>query len=422
MTTSRGRVELEILPVRRDRGRVHLTASLTMPGGEVEEIWYAIDEYASDALVDSADPFVVAAVPLAMRRGYDLRVVGGAVSPSLLDTLERFQEVWHDWSRDPMVDVVAEEERERDARPAVAVSAFSGGVDSSFTVYRHTQGLAHRDRKLQAAVMLHGVDIPRVNVVGFTRASARSRRLVESAGLELVTVQTNVWEVVETRPYPIAAGLASALHLLGGRFGTGLIPGTTSYRHLVFPLGSSPVSDGLLGSRNFEIVHDGSREERFDKLRHLANWDEALDLLRVCLADPQHHRNCGHCQKCMLAILTFRVLDVTPRCFETLPSEAAILEWVPTLTSHPVYVQEAETLVGEATARGINDPWVRALRRTVQVKRTKQSIRAMAPVWSRRAASAHRWANERIRNLRTAAPNHHPAAVGPDRPPCSRRP
>ena len=65
-----------------------------------------------------------------------------------------------------------------------------------------------------------------------------------------------------------------------------------------------------------------------------------------------------------------------------------------------MYVQEAETLVGEATARGINDPWVRALRRTVQVKRAKQSIRAIAPVWSRRAASTHRWANEQVRKLR----------------------
>ena len=373
---------------------------MTLPGGEVIEIWYAIDEYARDALVDSADPFVVAALPLAMRRGLDLRVLGAPVSPSLLDTLERFQEVWHDWSRAAMVEVTAEQERERDARPAAAASAFSGGVDSAFTVYRHTSGLAQRDRRLRAAVMLHGVDIPRANIVGFIRSSARSRRLVESVGLELVTIETNVWEVVETRAYPIAAGLSSALHLLGGRFGTGLIPGTTSYRHLVFPLGSSPVSDGLLGSRNFEIVHDGAREERFDKLRHLANWDEALDLLRVCLADPQHHRNCGHCQKCMLAILTFRVLDVVPRCFETLPSEAAILAWIPTLTSSPVYVQEAETLVGEATARGINEPWVRALRRTVQVKRAKQSIRALAPVASRRATSAHRWVSARLRDLR----------------------
>ncbi len=114
MTIPRAGIELKVLPERHDRGRVHRSASLTLPGDEVIEIWYAIDEYARDALVDSADPFVVAALPLAMRRGLDLRVLGAPVSPSLLDTLERFQEVWHDWSRAAMVDVTAEEERERD--------------------------------------------------------------------------------------------------------------------------------------------------------------------------------------------------------------------------------------------------------------------------------------------------------------------
>lgn len=399
MTTPRHRVELEILPVRRDRGRVYVTASLAVPGGPTEEVWYAIDEYASDALVDGADPFVVATLPLAMRRGHDVRVVGAAVSPSLLDTLERVQEVWHDWFDHPMVDVVAEAERERDVRPNVAVTSFSGGVDSAFTAYRHTRGLVRRDRRLAAAVMIHGVDIPRVNVVGFTRSAARSRRMVESVGLELVTVQTNLWEIV-SRPYPIAAGLSSVLHLLGARFGTGLIPGTTSYRHLVFPLGSSPVSDVMLGSTSFEIVHDGAGDERFEKIRALANWDEALADLRVCLADPQHHRNCGRCLKCMLTILSFRVLDVTPRCFESLPSEAAILDWVPSLPSNSVYVQEAQTLVDEATTRGVDEPWVGALRRKLRAIRTKEGIRALAPTWSRKVADAHRWANGRLRKSR----------------------
>ena len=248
--------------------------------------------------------------------------------------------------------------------------------------------------------MIHGVDIPRVNIVGFTRSAARSRRMVESVGLELLTVQTNLWEFVGGRSYPIAAGLSSVLHLLGARFGTGLIPSTTSYRHLVFPLGSSPVSDVMLGSASFEIVHDGAGDERFEKIRALANWDEALVDLRVCLADPHHYRNCGHCMKCMLAILSFRVLDVTPRCFESLPSEAAILEWVPSFPTNPVLVQEAQTLVDEAATRGVDEPWVGALRRKLRVIRTKQSIRTAAPTWSRKVADAHRWANERLRRSR----------------------
>ena len=138
--TTRGVIEVRIEPPRIEHGRVHLMASVRAPDGNVEELWYAVDEAASDALVDTADPFVVAVVPVAMHRGHDVRVVGAAASPSLLDSLERFQEVWHGWRDDPMVDVVAEEERERDVRPNIAVTSFSGGVDSAFTAYRHTRG------------------------------------------------------------------------------------------------------------------------------------------------------------------------------------------------------------------------------------------------------------------------------------------
>ena len=224
--------------------------------------------------------------------------------------------------------------------------------------------------------------------------------MVESVGLELVTVQTNLWEIVSGRWYPIGAGLSSVLHLLGARFGTGLIPGTTSYRHLVFPLGSSPVSDVMLGSTSFEIVHDGAGDERFEKIRHLANWDEALDDLRVCLADPQHHRNCGRCLKCMLDDPELPRARRHPEMLRVAPVGGGHPRLGTVASEQPVYVQEAQTLVDEATARAGRRALGRRLRRKLRVIRTKQGIRAAAPTWSRKVADAHRWANKRLRNLR----------------------
>ena len=392
--------ELRIAPPRPEAGRLRLSAELHAPNGARDELWYEIDEYAQGALVDSADPFVTAFLPLAMRRGHDLRVVGGGVSPSLVENLARFQEVWHAWHGLPIVSVVADEEHERAERPGPAVTSFSGGVDSAFTAWRHTRGTAPRGPKLTAALMLHGVDIPIANVVGFTRSAARSRRMLDSLGLDLVTVRTNVFAVAGGRDYPIAAGLASGFHLLGARFGTGLVPSTTSYRHLVFPLGSSPVSDALLGSDRLEVVHDGAGDERFDKIAQLATWDEALDSLRVCLSDPQHHRNCGRCVKCMMLLLTFRVLGVTPRCFDTPPSDDEILAWIPSLPSRPLDVQDAWTLVEQAARRGIDEPWTRALRRKLLVIRTKEAVRRGAPAWSARVTDVHRRVARALRSRR----------------------
>jgi hypothetical protein len=63
-------------------------------------------------------------------------------------------------------------------------------------------------------------------------------------------------------------------------------------------------------------------------------------------------------------------------------------------------VQEAQTLVDEAASRGVDEPWVRALRRRLRVITTKRAIRAAAPTWSGRVAAAHRWTNGQLRNLR----------------------
>jgi hypothetical protein len=386
-----GTLEVDVQPARVENGRLLLGATVRAATGS-EDLWYAIDDYHRDAVVDRADPFVVGLVPIAMRRGVTMRVHGAAVSPSLLDSLARFQEVWHRWSGYAVVDVVAETEREDERAAAVreAVTTFSGGVDSAFTVYENVRGGRRRGRALTAAVMIHGVDIPRADLVGFTRAAARSRRFVGDVGLDLLTVQTNMWEVARGRAYPIGAGLASVLHLLGGRFTTGLIPATMTYDHLV-PLGSSPVSDNLLGGRSFTVEHDGAATERFDKIRALSGWEAARRDLRVCLYSGERDRNCGRCTKCVFAILAFRLLGDAPPCFDRMPDTGEVLRIVRSVPSNPVYLQEATRLANEAVARGVDDDWVRALRRRLWSMRTKDAVRGVAPRWSSRVTDAHRW-------------------------------
>jgi hypothetical protein len=380
---------IEVRPPDVRGGRVRVGAALMGPNAPSDELWYATDERELEALTDTADPFVVAVAPMAMRNQCDVRVVGAPVTAPLLDNLVDYQEIWRAWLGDPVVDIRADVERGVDPSDRPTAAAFSGGVDSAFTAYRHACGAVARDHRLASALMIQGVDIPRVHVVGFRRAAARSRVMVESIGLDLVTVETNAWELV-AQPYPIAAGIASAFHLLGARYGRGLLPGTVSYQHLQFPLGSTPIADPLLGSGTVEIVHDGAAYERFDKVAALLEWPEALEHLRVCLQDPHRDRNCGTCPKCMITQLAFRVLDVVPGCFESFPTDAEFAAWAGSLPSLPLYEQEAQTILDRAAARGIHAPWVRPLARRVQMIRTKRAIRAVAPVWSDRVADAHR--------------------------------
>src|SRR3990172_3122972 len=119
--------------------------------------------------------------------------------------------------------------------------------------------------------MIHGMDIPRADTAGFDGALARSRRMLDSLALDAISVRTNAWELLTSRytHFP-ALGVASALHVVGGGFGTGLLASTASYAALEFPINSNPMSDALLGGSSFAIVHDGAAYNRLEKIRRLA--------------------------------------------------------------------------------------------------------------------------------------------------------
>ena len=99
-----------------------------------------------------ADPFVPLALLPALTLGADLRIEG-PVAPETLAAADRVQALLIDGS--PTWRPVAIEcgTRSPEARPPTAVSLFSGGVDSFYTV------LENRDR-LTHLLFVHGFDVP----------------------------------------------------------------------------------------------------------------------------------------------------------------------------------------------------------------------------------------------------------------------
>ncbi len=64
-----------------------------------------------------------------------------------------------------------------------AIAAFSGGVDSTYTIWRHTMGGAERlTRKIEAGLLVHGFDIPLEQVQQFERCFNRRQKNVEQCG------------------------------------------------------------------------------------------------------------------------------------------------------------------------------------------------------------------------------------------------
>jgi hypothetical protein len=375
-TTSRA-CELSIDDPRVENGILCRSAQLSIPGKEPEQIWFKLPARHLPAPTRRADPFILAALFPALESGAALRVTGGSASPSLLDNLAQFERVWHAWRGFDIIDIEAETEAEGSAMGRPALACFSGGIDSAYTAYRHAGNrsgdLSHG---LGAALMVHGFDIPLDDAAGFERAAERSRRMLDSLGVPLVLMQTNI-----RRLYPkkwemcFGAALAAALTVLregfgagltaSEGFGAGLIAGSGTDRATHVPWGSTPLTDPMLGSRDFPITHDGGAATRLDKVRALCAWPEALPYLRFCWQGDRHDGNCGRCSKCILTALEFRVCGVEPGCFAAPVTDDVVIKALKRYKSDPFGDILYREVLDTALAQGMTDAWVNALQRAV---------------------------------------------------------
>jgi hypothetical protein len=111
------------------------------------------------------------------------------------------------------------------------------------------------------------------------------------------------------------AALSSIAHALSHRR-TVYIASTLDIPNMG-PLGSHPLIDPCYSNTELQIRHDGITLSSLDKTRLVADWDTALQHLRVCnqfIKYSPTSLNCGECEKCvrtMLSLLVIGKLDKT---------------------------------------------------------------------------------------------------------------
>lgn len=366
-------IRLEVLAPRKHGNRVRWAARVqgTRRGDFLH--WFEFDSGSRDTVTRRADPFVLALLPRAMNDGYDLSVTGAPVDPLLLDHLDEYQRVWQAWRPDRLrpVAIHAVETAVHPRTDLPALAAFSGGVDSLYTVFRHCiEPDGRRNRRLGAVVMGLGLDIAVNDRKGYRAAVERLRPVTAEVGVELIEVASNIRNHVRDWEMEHGAALAAVLSLFSGRFGTGLIPATAPYR-LMFPWGSNPLSDPMLGG-TFEIRHDSAAVQRFEKLKALTRWPTALQRLRVCW---QNHRtpaqNCGRCAKCYQLAMGLRALRAPLTCFENPPAISALETYARKGIFSNLERLDFSCILSEAGVASLLEPWVATLRERVLPDATK---------------------------------------------------
>lgn len=279
-----------------------------------DRLWFesGVGEGASlDA--DDAEPYLIAALLLAMQEGRTL-VVRGKVSRLLLANLEEYQGFWHATAprvyQRVAVQVFA---GGIDDAPALvepagdAIAAFSGGLDASFLAWRHHVRLAgERSRRIRFFVMLEGFDIRNRDAAHADLAIASARETLADLGRELKVLRTNFRDVVPVAwDHAHGSALVACMHFFKSHARTVLLASCEKYDDLVIPWGMSPISDPLLSSASLRVLHDGADYSRSEKAAALEAWPVGKNRLRVCWGTGNPGGNCMRCEKCLRTMANF---------------------------------------------------------------------------------------------------------------------
>jgi hypothetical protein len=312
---SEARLILE--PWRQEGDALVVAASLDDPQGHRHRLWWRLPAQHRDALTPWADPFVVAMlIPMMQWRRSVL--IEGRVSPSLLANIERFMALVSVWSQN-RYECVALRGAEEVECPAPlnrgqAVTTFSSGLDSCYTVYRHRRGLlGRRNRNITAAVVMHGFDIwlDQDNAAAMYQGLLTgSRTMLDSLDVSTIPLATNFHELPVIWGHSLVNHLAGSLRLLAGRFDVAVVANGVAYSRLGVRWGVHPLPLSFLDSNHFWVREDGAEASRIEKIQLVSQWPEAMRHLRVCFDNPGSHANCCGCEKCIRTILAFRAAGV----------------------------------------------------------------------------------------------------------------
>lgn len=266
------------------------------------------------------DAFVLAVLLHAMGSAADLHVKG-ALTRRFLQNLTELQGVWRSWRPDRYTPIEVSCDQIVDSpepRGRGAIATFSGGIDSTFTAWRHAEKkLGNGSYDLKDVLLVHGFDVHLKNAGAFQQLVRRISPVPNALGLRLRTITTNLKEA-KLQDWEDSHGMqvGCCLHQYSHEFQQGIIAATGAYNAFIVPWGSTPVTDPLMCGGEMAIAHDGAAFTRPEKLLMLLQSGLALQGLKVCWEGLAEDRNCGRCEKCIRTHLSFLAGGIAAPCFD----------------------------------------------------------------------------------------------------------
>lgn len=308
------------------------------------ELYYEVPAEYGDHVALGAEAFLTAATLPAMRLNERRVTIEGEVCPQLLEGLDIAMHWLARWNRERRVVTLeappgcAHSKNSEGAR--VAASLMSGGIDSLAVLkHNHDQYPPGHPSRIATCLVYRGIwGVEREErddtAARLAKAHADLAPVATSADVTLIPVFTN-FQNLSDGDIPFwqyefqGAALSSVAHLFRPSISSLALASTWTIENLR-AWGSHPLLDPNYGTHDLAIRHELLTWSRMDKTAVLADWDEALQVLRVCNRDAEGDVNCSRCEKCKRTMLTlvalaalsrtkaFKYQDVSPGLLETL--------------------------------------------------------------------------------------------------------
>ncbi|MCD4737947.1 MAG: hypothetical protein K8R89_01630 [Anaerolineae bacterium] len=299
-----------------EKTRVVATVSWENCDRPTRDIYFEVPARFSEGLSADSHAFLIAALLPAMRNGEERIALEAKICPELREGLLAVMSIirgWYTPTGHPLVRL----ETERGARlPAPHTSTragvfLSGGVDSLALLRsnRRDYPLAH-PHSFKDGLLVHGFDIGAFEEdpesALFEQAHQTLAPVARAAGITLIPVETNIRHLdsdINFWMYEFhGAALAAVAHAFSNRLTSASIASSVPY-YALHPWGSHPLVDPRYSSSDIRICHENARFSRLEKVQLIANWDVALQNLRVCAWNPPGRLNCGQCDKCLRTMI-----------------------------------------------------------------------------------------------------------------------
>lgn len=307
--------------ISRGSGSITVSARVEFKSplpGMPERLWFEFPEDCGDLVTDRADAFLSAMLLVAMRHGENIIEVRGEVSPRFLIGINEYQtafSMWPIWRFKPIrIECESLIPTSIENGPEIVMSAFSGGLDSFFTLKFYLPGNElPKSVQISHLLFIHGFDIKLEYSGSFPLLRDAYSAMCDRLGIKLISSRTNHQQFGTRQNWGLYHGsaLIGAAHAVGRRTSMFHVPSSHSFTNLM-PWGSDPGIDYLLSTEGTQVMHHGSGFTRTEKTEAIGHWEETWDKLRVCALDDSPV-NCSKCEKCVRTMMTLDMLGVLER-------------------------------------------------------------------------------------------------------------